>query len=125
MNQHIRAVYQSQDDFLAFVALQVDGQAALVAVQTQKDRAFAVDWKRLAARDVAGILAFYLDHIRPKVAQHLRAHRPHLDLVEVEHPHALERVRHQQPLQTGFRLSANARGPSRLSSDAAWRSMYS
>src|SRR6185369_12130361 len=43
------------------------------------------------AAQVTAALAFDLDHVGAVVGQHLRAHRAHHDLAEVDHAHAAQR----------------------------------
>src|SRR5262245_38000112 len=103
--------------------LEVDSQSALVAVQAEKDRILDFDIEGLVAREISGVHAFDLDDVCAEVTQHLRAHRPHLDLCEVEDAHAVQWQRRHRPLHTGLRFSTNARGPSSVSSAAIQRSM--
>jgi hypothetical protein len=70
---------------------QVDFHAALVAVQAAEDRVvLAGNRVEGRAAQVARALALDLDHVGAVVGEHLRAHRPHHDLGEIDHAHALE-----------------------------------
>src|SRR5439155_17082025 len=73
---------------------QIDGQAALVAVQRQEDRILPFARQHLLARQVAGALALHLDNVGAEISQHLGAHRTHLDLSKVENSNAFERLDH-------------------------------
>ena len=100
--------------------LEVEGDAALVAVHDQERRGHAVD-SRLAIP--AGVIAagqlFDLDDVGAQVGEHHPAGGPGHDLCQLEHAHAGERTGMRRkfrlrsdaahrPTNTGFFLARNA-----------------
>jgi hypothetical protein len=105
-DQHIRLAGKGERGLLAGRRLQIQHDAALVAVGLQKQRAHAgcAPWPD-PAHGVAG-LAFDLDDVRAQVAQDLRGRGAHDHGGEVEHAHASQgsggRIAGQRPLRVGL-----------------------
>ena len=83
-------------DFLAFVGLQIDDRAALVAVEQQEEKAVDIGIVHVPQppRPVAERRPLDLDHIGPEPGQHLRAGRPGLVVREIDNANAFERLGH-------------------------------
>ena len=94
-HNHVCGLHQAQRRLPVRLRLQVQGDAALVAVQAGEDWVVAAVrvLAHAPAREIAGADALDLDDVGTVVAQHLGTARPHHHLGEVENPHAVERQR--------------------------------
>ena len=88
VHHHVRRLHQAQRRRPVVLRLQVQGDAALVAVEAREDGVVAAVrvFADAPARQVAGAGPLDLDHVGAVVAQHLGAARAHHHLGEVEHP---------------------------------------
>ena len=96
LRHDIGGIDQAQRELASLGRLQIDGDAALVAVGAQVERALPVV-PDVAAAPVALPGAFGVldrDHVGAKVAQRLYAHRPQQEMVEADDPDALQQVKH-------------------------------
>ena len=85
LQEHIGLGDDLSEQPLAVIGLQVEGQAALVGVEQQKEQAVAVlDVAHVAARDVAALRLLELDHIGAEKRQDLRTSRPRLVVRHVD-----------------------------------------
>ena len=84
-NHRIGGLQKPFQHFLAGVVLQVDGDAAFVAVHHHEGRRLAVD---VGGQEVPGIVAagdlFHLDHVGAHVGQHQATGRPRHDVRQFE-----------------------------------------
>ena len=94
-HNHVCGLHQAQRRLPVRLRLQVQGDAALVAVQAGEDWVVAAVrvLAHAPAREIAGADALDLDDVGTVIAQHLGTARPHHHLGEVENPHAVERQR--------------------------------
>jgi len=91
----------------------VEGDAALVAIETPEDGALTADVLHVHAREIARAGTLDLDDVRAEVSEHLRRAWPHLDLREVEDGDAVERLHAaHRPDHRDGRFSRNAFTPS-------------
>ncbi len=98
LGQHVGVAHHPQQDLLAPRMLQVQGDAALVAVHHQERRRDAVDARlAVAARVVAARQLLDLDHVGAHVGEHQAGRRAGHDLREFEHAHAGERTAVRRP----------------------------
>jgi hypothetical protein len=124
LGQDVGLLHHGQQDLASLRMLQVEGDAALVAVQDHERRRHAVHARlAVAARIVAAGELFDLDHVGAHIGQHHAARGAGHDLREFEHAHAGQRtgmgsgvcachgIRGQDPVQTGFCLSRKAVTP--------------
>src|SRR5439155_21947868 len=92
---------QAAGDFLPLRGLQVDDDAALVAVEQQEEK--AVELGIVAVPQLAGAVAALrvldLDHIGAEPGQHLRARRAGLVMGEIDDANAVERLAHLSLLE--------------------------
>ena len=96
LHQHVAALHQRGQDFLALRVLGVERDRALVVVEHGEIQAVDIrDVLQLAARDVADAGALDLDHVGAEPCQQLRAGRPGLDVGEIENANALQRLGHR------------------------------
>jgi hypothetical protein len=115
LHEHVRAAQQLLADPLVLGRLQVERDAALVAVEHREIEAVHVrDVPELAAGDIAAG-RLHLDHVSPHPRQQLRAHRPRLDMGHVDHPDAFEGFVHVAPFQPrtqrrGVKADSNGSG---------------
>ena len=80
------------EELMAFLALQIDRDRALGAVEHGEIKAIGLrNIAELAARDVAGARPFDLDHIGTHESEKLGAGRTGLHVREIEDAHAVER----------------------------------
>ncbi len=96
LGHHIGRIDQPQRDLPALGGLEIDGDAALVAVGTQIENALAVV-PDVAAGPVALPCPFRIlhgDHIGTEIAQHLDAHGAQQKVVEADHTNAAQQVEH-------------------------------
>ena len=95
VHHHVRGLDEPQHRRPVFLRLQVERDAALVAVEAREHRVVAAIWvfADAPAGEVAPPGALDLDDVGAVVAQHLRAARAHHHLREVKHPNAFERER--------------------------------
>ena len=75
LNQNIRAFDHATEDSFACLILQVDGDAALIAVDHHEGGGFTLDWRDETARAVAPMRAFDFDHVGAKISQMHRGRR--------------------------------------------------
>src|SRR5271166_3244937 len=94
LDHHIRLGDQLFEQLLAASGLQIQRQAALVGVKQQEEEAVAVLVTHVAARDVAALRLFELDHIGAEKAEYLRACRPRLIVGHVDDANARQRLVH-------------------------------
>ena len=93
LGEDVGVAHHAQQDLASARVLEVDRDAALVAVHHQERRRDAVDARlAVAARIVAARQLLDLDHVRAHVGQHHAAGRPGHDLRQLEHAHARERA---------------------------------
>ena len=93
LHQHVAALDQPFEHFLALGMLGVDGDRALVAVEHREIEAVgALHVAQLTARDVADAGPLDLDHVGAHIREQLRAGRARLHMREIENAHALERL---------------------------------
>jgi hypothetical protein len=90
LGQRVGAGDQLVRQRAALRVLDVDGNAALIAVEAGEE---AGGKAVQAARLVAVGRGLDLDHVRPQIAQHQPTGRPHDRLAELHHPHPRERQR--------------------------------
>src|SRR5258706_9302683 len=95
-HQHVAALDQCGQDFLALWILGVEGDRTLVVVEHGEVQAVDI-WHilQLTARNIADARALDLDHIGAEPGQQLRAGRSRLDVGEIENANALERLCHR------------------------------
>jgi hypothetical protein len=91
VHQDVGRAGETVDDLAATGRADVEGDAALIAIQAPEDRALAARVLHVHAREIPGARSFDLDDVGAEVAQHLRRARPHLDLREVEDRDPCER----------------------------------
>ena len=94
VHHHVRGLGEPEQRLPARLVLQVEDDAALVAIAREEERRHP----RMArgpepARRVA-LRRLDLDHVGPHVAQHLRRPRPEHDRGDVEYPNSREWSRH-------------------------------
>ncbi len=104
LRHHVGRIDQPQRQLAPLRRLQVDGDAALVAVGAQVQRALSVV-PEVAAAPVplpAALGGLDRDHVGAEVAQRLHAHRPEQEMIEADDPDALQQVKHgcRVPLPT-------------------------
>ncbi len=100
LRQHVGVAHHPQQDVLALRVLQVQGDAALVAVHHQERRRHAVDARlAVAARVVAAGQLLDLDDVGAHVGEHQPGGRAGHDLREFEHAQAGERARVRRALR--------------------------
>ena len=94
-HDHVCGLHQTQCRLSVRFRFQVQGDAALVAVQAGEDRVVAAVrvLAHAPAREVAGADALDLDDVGAVVAQHLGTARPHHHLGKVQNADALQRKR--------------------------------
>ncbi len=122
LRQHIGLLDEAQQDLRALRMLQVDRDAALVAVEHQERRRDPV-YPRLAvaSRVVAARDLLHLHDVGAHVREHHPARGTRHDLRELEHAHAGERARvcgvrrvsspdpsRHRPMNSGLRFARNA-----------------
>lgn len=81
-------------DAPAFLGLEVERQAAFVAIHPEEGRSLSVQpriGRRVVAEFVAALGALDLDHVGAAVRQDQRGERPGHEVREVQHPEALQR----------------------------------
>ena len=95
-HQHVAALDQRGEDFLALRVLGVERDRALVVVEHGEIQAVHIgNVLQLATRDVADAGTLDLDHVGAEPGQQLRAGRSRLDVGEIENANALERLCHR------------------------------
>src|SRR5665213_2538084 len=94
-HQHVAALDQRGQDFLALRVLGVERDRALVVVEHGEIQAVDVRHVlQLTARDIADARALDLDNVGAEPRQQLRAGRSRLDVGEIENANALQRLGH-------------------------------
>src|SRR4029077_6382370 len=91
LDQDVARRRQSPGQLLPRLLGEVDGDAALRAVEGQEHGAAAVALGRAGAGLVAGDRVFDLDDVGAQVSELLRAQRAGDDAREIEHANTLER----------------------------------
>ena len=96
LHQHVAALDQRGEDFLALRVLGVERDRTLVVVQHGEIQAVHVgNVLQLATRDVADAGALDLDHVGAEPGQQLRAGRTRLNVGEIKNTNALKRLCHR------------------------------
>ena len=92
LDEHVGLAHEPEQDRAALGTLEIEREAALVAVQHQERRRDAVDARlAIAARVVAARQFLDLDHVGAEVGEQRAAGGAGHDLRELEHAHAGER----------------------------------
>jgi hypothetical protein len=117
LDEDVCVPHEAQQDLVTLSPLEVERDAALVAVEDQIRRRNAVD-ARLAvpARVVAAGELLDLDHVRAEIGEQRATGRTGHDLRQLEHAHSDERtgVRNRgrasahRPRKAGLRFARNA-----------------
>jgi len=97
VDEHICLFSQPLHNLPPRRVLQINCQSAFVAVQCQKDGIFALTVKHLLTGQIARAWALYLDNVSPEIAQHLRTHRAHFHLREIQNTNAIQWLNHLCP----------------------------
>jgi hypothetical protein len=95
LQEHVRRLQQGAEDLLAPRLLQIQREAALVAVEGEEEETVGVgSISQDVPRRVAFVRLLDLDHVRAQPGQHLPAGRPRLIVREIDHPDACQRLTH-------------------------------
>src|SRR5262249_10268859 len=96
---------QSARDFLAFIGLQIEHEAALVAVEQKKKEAVDVRVVHIpqAARSITVRRPLDLDHVGAEPGQHLLTGRVRLVMGKINYPNTLQRLAHCKLLWSASR----------------------
>src|SRR5205823_1151330 len=120
---HVRAVDEVQRNLLAPGRLEIERDAAFVAVGAQMQHALAVV-PDVAARPVPlprTLGRFDRDHVRAEISQRLDAHRAEQEMVEADDANSLQQVEHAG--SWAGRPGHYARGAADRKWIAAWRDL--
>ena len=116
LGEHVGACDHPAQHLLALLVLEVQRDAALVAVQDHERCRHAVHARlAIAARVVATGQLLDLDHFGAEVGEHHAGGGPGHDLSELEHAHAGERTGVRTGMRRGVRVRARNRGGAHFS----------
>ena len=94
LDEDVDAGHQIGEDLLALVALHVEGDAALIAVEHREVQAVGTrDVAKLTAGDVAASRRLQLDDVRAEPGEQLRGRGTRLDMRHVEDANAVQCLR--------------------------------
>jgi hypothetical protein len=92
LDQAVGLLNQLDERLLAGAGLEVEFDAALVAVHHHEGGRFAVNVRRQEAAGIVAIGPLHLDHVRAHVGQHQPGNRTGHDVGQLDDLHALKRA---------------------------------
>ena len=95
LHHHVAELDQPGENLLALFGFQIEGDAALVAIEHGEIQAVHIrNVPQLRAGDVSPARQFNLDHIRAQVAQQLRRRWPGLDVRHIQNFNSFQSLAH-------------------------------